>query len=38
MAAVYFVFMMAGAFAYRVPPAGWVPEDGFLQLLSQKMQ
>ncbi|MFZ6753635.1 OFA family MFS transporter [Undibacterium sp. Dicai25W] len=25
MAAVYFVFMMAGAFAYRVPPAGWVP-------------
>jgi len=25
MACVYFVFMMAGAFAYRVPPAGWVP-------------
>ena len=23
---VYFVFMMAGAFGYRVPPEGWVPE------------
>lgn len=26
MAAVYFVFMMCGAFGYRVPPAGWKPE------------
>lgn len=26
MAAVYLVFMMAGAFGYRVPPAGWRPE------------
>ncbi len=26
MAAVYFVFMMAGAFGYRVPPANWAPE------------
>ncbi len=26
MAAIYFVFMMAGAFGYRVPPAGWRPE------------
>lgn len=26
MAAIYFVFMMAGAFGYRVPPAGWKPE------------
>jgi MFS family permease len=26
MAAVYFVFMMAGAFGYRVPPSGWKPE------------
>lgn len=25
LAAVYFVFMMIGAFAYRVPPAGWAP-------------
>jgi len=25
LAAVYFCFMMLGAFAYRVPPAGWVP-------------
>ncbi|MEG4642941.1 OFA family MFS transporter [Paracoccus sp. APAP_BH8] len=26
MAAIYFVFMMAGSFGYRVPPAGWKPE------------
>ncbi len=26
MAAIYFVFMMCGAFGYRVPPAGWQPE------------
>ncbi|AGT10614.1 OFA family MFS transporter [Paracoccus aminophilus] len=26
MAAIYFVFMMAGAFGYRVPPAGWKPD------------
>ncbi len=26
MAAGYFVFMMAGAFGYRIPPAGWKPE------------
>jgi MFS family permease len=26
LALVYFVFMMAGAFGYRVPPAGWKPE------------
>jgi MFS family permease len=25
MAAIYFVFMMAGAFGYRVPPPGWRP-------------
>ena len=25
MAVGYFVFMMAGAFAYRVPPSGWKP-------------
>ena len=25
MAAAYFVFMMAGAFGYRVPPTGWKP-------------
>jgi MFS family permease len=25
MAAIYFVFMMAGAFGYRVPPSGWQP-------------
>ena len=26
MAAIYFVFMMVGAFGYRLPPAGWRPE------------
>jgi MFS family permease len=26
LAAVYFVFMLVGAFGYRVPPAGWKPE------------
>jgi MFS family permease len=25
MAAIYFVFMMIGAFGYRIPPAGWRP-------------
>jgi MFS family permease len=25
MAAIYFVFMIAGALAYRVPPSGWKP-------------
>jgi len=26
MAAIYFVFMMGGAFGYRIPPVGWRPE------------
>ena len=26
MAAVYLVFMMGGAFGYRIPPAGWQPD------------
>jgi MFS family permease len=26
MAGIYSVFMMAGAFGYRVPPAGWKPQ------------
>lgn len=26
MAGIYFLFMMAGAFGYRVPPEGWRPE------------
>ena len=26
MAAIYFVFMLIGAFGYRLPPAGWQPE------------
>ena len=27
LAGVYFMFMMLGAFAYRVPPEGWKPAD-----------
>ena len=30
LAAVYLVFMLAGSFAYRVPPANWKPE-GWVQ-------
>jgi MFS family permease len=26
LAAVYFVFMLAGSFGYRIPPANWKPE------------
>jgi MFS family permease len=26
MGAIYFVFMMVGAFAYRIPPLGWKPK------------
>jgi len=26
MSAIYFVFMMIGAFGYRLPPAGWRPD------------
>jgi MFS family permease len=26
MAAIYFAFMLAGAFGYRIPPAGWRPD------------
>src|ERR1700742_4048842 len=26
MAVIYFVFMMIGAFGYRIPPTGWRPE------------
>ena len=27
LAAIYFVFMLAGALGYRVPPAGWQPQN-----------
>jgi MFS family permease len=27
MAAIYFIFMMGGAFGYRLPPTGWKPLD-----------
>jgi MFS family permease len=26
LAAIYFIFMMAGALTYRIPPSGWKPE------------
>jgi len=26
MAVIYFAFMLIGAFSYRLPPSGWVPE------------
>ena len=28
MGAIYFCFMMIGAFRYRIPPAGWRPKAG----------
>jgi MFS family permease len=36
MAAVYFLVMLAGAFGYRVPPAGWRPEGWTPPAMSQK--
>lgn len=27
LAVIYFIFMMIGSFAYRVPPEGWKPEN-----------
>jgi hypothetical protein len=26
MSGIYFVFMLVGAFGYRLPPAGWRPD------------
>jgi MFS family permease len=37
MAAIYFCFMMVGAFRYRVPPAGWRPEGWTPPTASQTM-
>jgi MFS family permease len=34
MASIYFVFMMAGAFGYRVPETGWKP-DGWVAPVAQ---
>jgi MFS family permease len=36
LAAIYFVFMMVGAFGYRIPPAGWRPA-GFAPPSSKSM-
>jgi MFS family permease len=35
MAAIYIVFMLGGAFSYRLPPAGWRPE-GWTAPVTQK--
>ena len=35
MAAIYFVFMLGGAFSYRLPPVGWRP-DGWTPPETQK--
>ena len=35
MAAIYFVFMVSGAFGYRLPPSGWRP-DGWTQPATAK--
>jgi MFS family permease len=35
MAGIYFVFMMGGAFGYRLPPIGWRP-DGWTPPATQK--
>ena len=37
MAAGYFVYMLAGAFSYRVPPAGWRPEGYTAPVASSNM-
>ncbi len=37
MAAIYFVFMMGGAFGYRIPPAGWRPEGWTPKVSSSAM-
>jgi MFS family permease len=41
MGAIYFVFMLVGAFGYRVPPAGWrlegwTPPDSANAMITQK--
>ncbi len=36
MGAIYFVFMMAGAFGYRLPPAGWRPDGWTAPALGAK--
>jgi MFS family permease len=37
LAAIYFVFMMIGAFGYRVPPAGWKPAGWTPASVTNKM-
>src|SRR5512141_333109 len=37
MGIIYFVFMMGGAFGYRLPPAGWKPQGWTLPVNSNAM-
>lgn len=37
LAAIYFVFMLVGAFGYRLPPAGWKPEGWTASSLTNRM-
>jgi MFS family permease len=37
MAAIYFVFMLGGAFGYRIPPSGWRPEGWTAPLAKNTM-
>jgi MFS family permease len=37
MAAIYFLFMMIGAFRYRLPPTGWRPDRWALPVESKPM-
>jgi MFS family permease len=37
MAAIYFCFMLIGAFRYRVPPAGWRPDGWTSPAASKRM-
>ncbi len=37
LAAIYFVFMLVGAFGYRLPPGGWKPEGWTSSATSNRM-
>ncbi len=36
LAAIYLVFMLAGAFAYRIPPANWQPQGWTQKVVTRK--
>jgi MFS family permease len=37
LAAIYFVFMIAGSFAYRIPPSNWKPEGWMKPEVTRKL-